>query len=122
MRRHKLVDLYKVVREAVRISEPRYSIKNVEAFYLDDARSGAVKTAGESIIIYERFRRLGKEFLEQIEDYNKFDCQSLARCRDWLVTLRPAGLPGQAEIAPEKSRSRARAKADRSGAAHRRAH
>ena len=60
LRRHKLVDLYKVVREAVRISEPRYSIKNVEAFYLADARSGAVTTAGESIIIYERFRRLGK--------------------------------------------------------------
>jgi predicted RecB family nuclease len=66
-----------VVREAVRISEPRYSIKNVEAFYLDSSRSGEVKTAGESIIIYERFRRLGNvELLKQIEDYNKFDCQS----------------------------------------------
>jgi predicted RecB family nuclease len=32
LRRHKLIDLYKVVRESVRISEPRYSIKNVEAF------------------------------------------------------------------------------------------
>ena len=78
LRRHKLVDLYKVVREAVRISEPRYSIKNVEAFYLDEARSGRVTTAGDSIIIYERFRRLGnKALLDEIEAYNKVDCQSL---------------------------------------------
>jgi predicted RecB family nuclease len=33
LRRRKLVDLYKVVREGVRISEPRYSIKNLEVFY-----------------------------------------------------------------------------------------
>src|ERR1700755_399337 len=90
LRRHKLVDLFKVVREAVRISEPRYSIKNVEVFYLDAARSGAVKTAGESIIIYERCRELGDvKLLQEIEDYNKIDCQSLRHCREWLITLRP---------------------------------
>lgn len=104
LRRHKLVDVYKVVREGVRISEPGYSIKNLEAFYLDAARLGEVKTAGESIIIYERFRRIGNvELLKQIEDYNKFDCQSLRQCRDWLLTLRPASLPWPAEIAPEKT-------------------
>jgi len=103
LRRHKFVDLYKVVKEAVQISEPGYSIKNVEAFYYDAARSGEVKTAGDSIIIYERFRRLGDAtFLKQIEDYNKFDCQSLAKCRDWLMTLRPATVDWPAEIAPEK--------------------
>ncbi len=122
LRRHKLVDLYKVVREAVRISEPRYSIKNVEAFYLDDARSGDVKTAGESIIIYERFRRLGNvELLKQIEDYNKFDCQSLRLCQDWLLTLRPANLPWPAEITPEKAdpaREQKRIEAEQRTAAH----
>jgi predicted RecB family nuclease len=104
LRRHKLVDLYKVVREAVRISEPRYSIKNLEVFYLDGARSGTVTTAGDSIIIYERFRRLGaKELLDEIEAYNKLDCQSTAKCRDWLATLRPATLPWPTEMAPEKA-------------------
>jgi uncharacterized protein len=93
LRRHRLVDLYKVVREAVRISEPGYSIENVEAFYLDGARSGTVTTAGDSITIYERFRRLGaKALLDEIEAYNKLDCQSLFKCRDWLVALRPADM------------------------------
>jgi predicted RecB family nuclease len=122
LRRHKLVDLYKVVREAIRISEPRYSIKNVEAFYLDAARSGEVKTAGESIIIYERFRRLGNvEFLKEIEDYNKFDCQSLRRCRDWLLTLRPAAMPWPVEIAPNRidpAREQKRIEAERRTAMH----
>jgi predicted RecB family nuclease len=125
LRRHRLVDLYKVVREAVRISEPRYSIKNVEAFYLDSSRSGEVKTAGESIIIYERFRRLGNvELLKQIEDYNKFDCQSLRWCRDWLISLRPAGLSWPTDLAPEKSdpaREQKRIEAEQRTAAHIRA-
>lgn len=104
LRRHKLVDVFKVVRESVRISEPKYSIKNVEAFYLESPRSGAVTTAGDSIIIYEKFRRLGnKVFLDEIEAYNRIDCQSLAKCRDWLITLRPADLAWPTEIAPEKA-------------------
>jgi len=122
LRRHKLVDLYKVVRESVRISEPRYSIKNLEVFYLDEARSGTVTTAGDSIIIYERFRRLGaKELLDEIEAYNKLDCQSTVKCRDWLITLRPATMPWPTEIAPEKAdpvREQKRIEAEQRTAAH----
>ncbi len=33
-----LVDLYQVVREAIRVSEPKYSIKNIERFYLERPR------------------------------------------------------------------------------------
>src|SRR3546814_213633 len=43
LRHHKLVDLYRVVREALRTSEPGYSIKNMEKFYLPDSRQGEVK-------------------------------------------------------------------------------
>jgi uncharacterized protein len=122
LRRHKLVDVYKIVREAVRISEPKYSIKNVEAFYLEAPRSGSVTTAGDSIIIYEKFRRLGnKAFLDEIEAYNKIDCQSLAKCRDWLVTLRPAGLAWPTEVAPEKAdpvKEQRRVEAEQRTAAH----
>ena len=104
LRRHKLVDVFKVVREGVRVSEPRYSIKNLEAFYLGSPRSGEVTTAGQSIVIYERFRRLGdRELLSQIEEYNKIDCQSLRQCRDWLTTLRPAGMAWPIEITPEQA-------------------
>jgi hypothetical protein len=122
LRQHKLVDLFKIVREAVRVSEPRYSLKNLEILYLDQARAGPVTTAGESIIIYERFRRLGnKAFLDEIEAYNKLDCQSLRRCRDWLVSLRPTGAPWPTEIAPEQvnpAREQRRLEAEARAAAH----
>lgn len=122
LRGHKLVDLYKVLREAVRISEPRYSLKNVETFYFDDTRSGKLKTAAESIIMYERFRRLGnKTLLDDIEAYNKLDCRSLRGCRDWLLSLRPVAMPWPVTIAPEKldpAREQKRIEAEQRTTAH----
>ncbi|MEI9850103.1 MAG: TM0106 family RecB-like putative nuclease [Sphingomonas sp.] len=92
LRGGKLVDLYQVVREAIRTSEPGYSIKNMETFYLEGGRTGEVKTAGESIVIYERWRRLGDpQFLADIASYNELDCRSTRMCRDWLLSLRPDG-------------------------------
>jgi uncharacterized protein len=93
LRERKLVDLYKVIREGMRISEPRYSIKNLETFYME-SRSGAVSTAGDSIVVYEQWRELGDPaLLKQIEDYNATDCFSTLMLRDWLLALRPAGIP-----------------------------
>jgi len=92
LRGDRLVDLYKVVAESIRTSEPRYSIKNMEAFYLPGGRHGEVKTAGDSIVIYERWRRLGDgSLLQEISDYNEIDCRSTRLCRDWLLSLRPPG-------------------------------
>jgi predicted RecB family nuclease len=90
LRGGKLVDLYRVVREAIRTSEPGYSIKNLEAFYLPEARGGGVKTAGDSIVAYESWRRLSDPtLLQQIADYNELDCHSTRLCRDWLISQRP---------------------------------
>lgn len=89
LRGHKLVDLYKVVREAIRTSEPGYSIKNMEKFYLADVRSGEVTTAGDSIVMYERWRALNDDaLLDQIAEYNELDCVSTLECRNWLLSMR----------------------------------
>ncbi|MGI8402712.1 MAG: TM0106 family RecB-like putative nuclease [Gemmatimonadaceae bacterium] len=89
LRESKLVDLFKVVREGIRISEPAYSLKNLEVFY-SEARPEAVKNAGESIVVYERWRKLrDDQLLQEISDYNEFDCRSTRMCRDWLLQLRP---------------------------------
>ena len=91
LRKGKLIDLYKVVREGIRISEPRYSIKNLETFYWKDKRSGGITNAGESIVIYEEWRKTGAPgLLEEIRKYNEVDCRSTLACRDWLLGLRPA--------------------------------
>lgn len=92
LRTQKMVDLYKVVREGIRVSEPRYSIKNIEHFYLEK-RSGEVTDAGASIVYYERWKETGDpQLLIDIEAYNFDDVRSTYELRQWLLTLRPAEL------------------------------
>ncbi|HEY6578373.1 MAG TPA: TM0106 family RecB-like putative nuclease, partial [Rhizomicrobium sp.] len=115
LRRHRLVDLYKVVREAIRVSEPSYSIKNLETFYME-AREGAVKGAADSVVVYEQWRELGDPaLLKQIADYNATDCRSTLLLRDWLLTLRPQNLPWYAPapdaVDPEREQERNEAQA-----------
>ena len=88
LRRQRFVDLYQVVRESIRTSEPGYSLKNLETFYM--ARSGEVGTAAESVVVYNRWQETGDdELLRRIAEYNEEDCLSTWRLRDWLLSLRP---------------------------------
>jgi len=92
LRTGKLVDLFKVVREGLRISEPSYSLKNVERFFMEN-RTGDIQNAGASIVAYERWKESGESaVLQQIEAYNRDDVLSTAGLRDWLLTLRPQEL------------------------------
>ena len=90
LRARKLVDLYKVVREGIRTSEPTYSLKNLEVFYAPQ-RTETITSGGDSIVAFERWVALGDDtLLKEIEDYNAFDCRSTRLCRDWLLSLRPS--------------------------------
>lgn len=92
LRNRKLVDLYKVVRESIRISEPKYSIKNVETFY-SEKREGQVTNAMASLVFYEKWLvTKDQEILDQIVEYNQEDCRSNYLLREWLLTLRPSEL------------------------------
>ena len=113
LRRRKFVDLYRVVREAIRVSEPSYSLKNLETFYMAK-RDGQVASAGESIVVYNRWRlSQDPNLLNDIAAYNEFDCRSTAGLRDWLISLRPEGTswlttadPGASESDPAKAEIR----------------
>ena len=103
LRNQKFIDLYLVVRESLRTSEPGYSIKNLETFYMEK-RANAVATAADSITVYNEWRKIGAdELLQEIADYNEVDCVSTHLLRDWLLTLKPddapwfKGLPEYAE-------------------------
>lgn len=98
-----LVDLYKVVREALRISEPSYSIKYVEHFYRP-AREGDVKTAGASIVYFERWRETGEaQLLADIARYNRDDVESTWQLHEWLLQLRPKELPWKRLVQPGRA-------------------
>ncbi|MFA6220946.1 MAG: TM0106 family RecB-like putative nuclease [Desulfomonilaceae bacterium] len=112
LRRRKLVDLYKVVRESVRVSEPRYSIKNLETFYAEK-RSGDVKNAMSSIVFYNRWLQTGdKKILDEIAEYNHEDCRSTYLLREWLLTFRPSDLPWMNQTQPGDDK-KTRSKSDR---------
>ncbi|KKB79713.1 nuclease [Devosia soli] len=91
LRERRFVDLYAVVRGGLIASEPNYSIKSLEAFY-GLQRDGEVKTAGGSVVAYERWRESGdQQILDEIEAYNRVDCVSTEMLRNWLVRIRPEG-------------------------------
>jgi RNase_H superfamily len=86
LRENRFVDLYSVVSGSLITSEPAYSLKNLEVFYME-ARTGEVKTAGGSVVAYENWRETKEpKLLEEIRDYNKIDCISTHKLRDWLIT------------------------------------
>jgi predicted RecB family nuclease len=91
LRERRFVDLYAVVRGGVIASEPDYSIKSLEVF-TGIERAGEVKTAGGSVVAYERWlEERDDAILAEIEDYNRIDCISTEKLRDWLVAIRPEG-------------------------------
>jgi predicted RecB family nuclease len=83
-----LVDLFAVVRHALRASYASYSLKEIERFYLE-GREAEVKGGEDSVLLYERWRETGgDELLEAIRAYNEEDCLSTLLLRDWLLERR----------------------------------
>ena len=89
-----LVDLYAVVRNAIRVSANSYSIKSLEPLYMgEELRTGDVTDAATSIVEYANYciardtgdTALAADLLASIRDYNHYDCLSTLRLRDWLV-------------------------------------
>ena len=65
-----------------------YSIKYVERIYLKDLRKEEISTAGDSVIQYANWINLKDEkILDSIEAYNKQDCDSTQKLRDFLLDL-----------------------------------
>ncbi|NPC56682.1 TM0106 family RecB-like putative nuclease [Caenimonas soli] len=120
LREGALVDLYKVVREAIRISEPSYSIKYVEHFYRP-AREGDVQNAGASIVFYERWRETSDpRLLADIEAYNRDDVESTRQLREWLLTHRPAGVAWKPRVAVDVGDASPEGKTSKAGEAEER--
>ncbi|MBC9937074.1 MULTISPECIES: bifunctional RecB family nuclease/DEAD/DEAH box helicase [unclassified Leucobacter] len=103
LREHVLVDLYPVVRRALRVGSRSYSIKKLEPLYMgDDLRDEDGVTSGaQSVSEYAEAtaqlssddaseRAEGQRRLDAIGDYNRYDCVSTRRLRDWLLGIADA--------------------------------
>src|ERR1700737_4031729 len=91
-----LVDLFPLVRKSIRVGTESYSLKSLEPLYMgSELRTGDVTTAAESITMYARYCELradgladaAADVLKEIEDYNRYDCRSTHKLRDWLIKI-----------------------------------
>jgi uncharacterized protein len=103
LRGGKMIDLWRAVRQSVRVSVESYSIKKLEPLY-GFQRGVELRDATSSIVEFEEWLQLGEgerpgsDILERIEGYNHDDVISNQRLRDWLEARRPeleaiTGLP-----------------------------
>jgi uncharacterized protein len=95
LREDLLVDLYRVVRQALVVGQPSYSIKKIEEYYGKRGDASGVKAGDDSILQFEAWlasrRSVGDRddaILADIETYNRYDCESTYKLRQWLLELR----------------------------------
>jgi RNase_H superfamily len=78
------VDLYRVVRQALVMGTDSYSLKKLEPLYMA-GRTDKIADAASSIVAYERWLSTADpSILDELERYNRTDCESTWRLRDWL--------------------------------------
>jgi len=93
LRGERFVDLHAVVREHLRIGVEVYGLKQLEAVHGFE-RDLALREASLQKNVFERALELGAvadappESREAVERYNRDDCVSTWRLRDWLETKR----------------------------------
>lgn len=93
LRRKTFVDLYTLLRQAMRVGVRSYSLKQVEAL-TGFARSANVRSGAEAILEYERWiETKDDQCLARIAAYNEEDCRATLAVLEWLHDLRPADIP-----------------------------
>jgi len=93
LRSHTFVDLYGVVRQSVRASVEKYSIKDLEIFFgyerkMDLRVVSSHKSQLELILQTGNIDKLNNETKDAVQLYNQDDCESLVRLQEWLEEIR----------------------------------
>ncbi|RFA08603.1 hypothetical protein B7R54_04690 [Subtercola boreus] len=92
LRNSVLVDLYPIVRQGIRVGSHSYSLKKLEPLYMEEGRDGTANAADSisEYVRYTEFQAVGEvdaaaAVRADIEQYNRYDCVSTLRLRDWLL-------------------------------------
>ena len=93
LRGERFVDLYAVVRQSLRASVEKYSIKDLEPFFgyerdVDLRAATLNMQALEYALEFDAPESIPKNVLDAVEGYNRDDCLSTLKLRNWLEALR----------------------------------
>jgi predicted RecB family nuclease len=93
LRSRTFVDLYGVVRQAVRASVEKYSIKDLEKFFgyvreIDLRKVSKHKSMYEFLLETGKVDEASPEMIEAIRLYNEDDCKATEKLHTWLEELR----------------------------------
>ena len=93
LRSNTFVDLYSVVRQSVRASVEKYSIKDLEVFFgyerkMDLRELSSQKSQLELLLQTGNIDKLTKETKDAVQLYNQDDCESLVKLQAWLEEIR----------------------------------
>jgi predicted RecB family nuclease len=103
LRGGRFLDLYAIVRRALRAGVESYSIKQLEPFY-SFVRDVDLRVAGDERRLVEvalELNELGTvtpEVRAAVEGYNRDDCRSTVELREWLETVRAAEIARGVDI------------------------
>ncbi len=103
LRGGRFVDLYAIVRQAMWAGVESYSIKRLEPLYgftrdVDLGRANQSLAAMEQALWLGQARELPREARDVVEGYNRDDCVSTLRLREWLERVREEAVAGGAEV------------------------
>lgn len=93
LRSETFVDLYGVVRQSIRASVEKYSIKDLEVFFgyerkMDLRELSYHKSQLELLLQTGNLDKLVKETKDAVQLYNQDDCESLVLLQKWLEEIR----------------------------------
>src|SRR5690606_14256259 len=93
LRSNTFVDLYKVVRQSIRASVEKYSIKDLEIFFgyerkMDLRELSSHKSQLELLLQTGNIGNLSRITAEAVQLYNQDDCESLVKLQSWLEGIR----------------------------------
>jgi predicted RecB family nuclease len=97
LREKRFVDLFAVVRQGLRASVESYSIKRLEPLY-GYVREASLPDANQALAQVQTLLELGDtsdigdDERRVVEAYNRDDCRSTWRLRDWLENVRAAAI------------------------------
>ena len=97
LRGKRFVDLFAVVRQGLRASVESYSIKRLEPLY-GYVREASLPDANQALAQVQALLELGDasdigdDERRIVEAYNRDDCRSTWRLRDWLETVRASAI------------------------------